>query len=40
MDDLILVKIREMLTELGWSDEVINNYCEECVHSEKNVPAE
>ncbi len=40
MDDLILVKIKEMLKELGWSKEVIDNYCEEYTNSEENVPAE
>lgn len=40
MDEEILVKIREMLKELGWPDEVINSYCEECVHSEESISAE
>jgi hypothetical protein len=40
MDSSILVKIREMLKELGWSEEVIDDYCEEYARSEENIPAE
>lgn len=40
MNDLLLVKIKEMLTELGWSEEVIDNYCEEYSYEEENLPEE
>jgi hypothetical protein len=40
MNDATLVKIRKMLTELGWSEEVIDDYCEEFARGEENLSEE